>query len=323
MTGTLEDDVMLGFEGNDLLIGGGGADTLKGGPGSNTASYQTAKAGLFAGLEDTGANSGDAAGDTYVDIQNLTGSNFADTLYGDGYANMFKGGAGNDLMVGKGAGDRFLGGAGSGTVGYDADYFGVIADLMKPGRNTGTAAGDTYSSIENLAGSTYNDKLYGDDRANTLASNVYPDTPSGDDQLYGRGGNDHLKGYDGVDRLEGGAGRDILSGGTSSDVFAFAEKLTAANWDTITDFSHAEDRIDIDNAVFAGMDLGMLSAGRFKAIASATSRSGVDAGDRILYDKAHGDLYFDRDGSGHRFDREKFASVADGTALDHTDIFVF
>ena len=38
----------------------------------------------------------------------------------------------------------------------------MSADLSNPGTNTGDAAGDTYTSIENLSGSAFADRLKGD-----------------------------------------------------------------------------------------------------------------------------------------------------------------
>ena len=61
-----------------IHICGLGADVLDGGQGIDTATYYNAATGVTASL-DTGLgviNTGEAAGDTYVNIENLTGSNF-------------------------------------------------------------------------------------------------------------------------------------------------------------------------------------------------------------------------------------------------------
>lgn len=84
LTGTAGSDRLRGFAGNDKLIGNAGADILDGGDGEDTASYATAtaavKVNLVAGSE---PNTGDAAGDTYVSIENLIGSDFGDYLAGN------------------------------------------------------------------------------------------------------------------------------------------------------------------------------------------------------------------------------------------------
>ena len=62
--------------------------------GTDTASYAAAAAGIVASLAEPSVNTGDAAGDTYITIENLTGSGFADVLTGDAGANALNGGAG-------------------------------------------------------------------------------------------------------------------------------------------------------------------------------------------------------------------------------------
>ena len=291
-------DILTGLGGNDTLYGGKGADQLLGGSGVNTASYATATAGLFAGLEDANANSGDALGDTYDLIQNLTGSQFNDVLYGDAGNNVFMGLGGNDLMAGKAGADRFDGGVGIDSVSYDSTG-GVRADLLAPATNTGAAAGDSFVSIENLYGSTFSDTLCGNNLANLLAGNAFPALASGSDFLIGRGGNDTLRGYDGNDRLEGDAGVDTLSGGAGDDVFIFNAPLNAVtNRDFITDFANLagnNDRFELENSIFT-----KLGAGAAHALNPAFFRAGaaaLDANDYVVYNRATGVLSYDVNGS--------------------------
>ncbi len=113
LTGNAGANVLDGGTGNDTLIGGAGADTLIGGAGTDTASYATAAAGVVASLAAPSDNTGDAAGDTYITIENLTGSGFADVLTGDAGANALNGGAGDDLLIGGAGADALTGGAGT------------------------------------------------------------------------------------------------------------------------------------------------------------------------------------------------------------------
>jgi len=49
---------------------------------------------------------------------------------------------------------------------------GLTIDLSNPANNTGEAAGDTYNSIENIRGSSFNDTLKGDAGANKLTGGL-------------------------------------------------------------------------------------------------------------------------------------------------------
>ncbi|MGV3548839.1 calcium-binding protein [Rhizobium sp.] len=60
--------------------------------------------------------------------------------------------------------------------------------------------------------------------------------------LVGNKVNNTLLGLGGDDRLDGGKGNDILTGGEGKDTFVFGTKY---GMDTITDFTHGEDTIDL------------------------------------------------------------------------------
>ncbi|WP_210168668.1 calcium-binding protein, partial [Methylobacterium sp. Leaf108] len=100
-------DTLQGGEGNDVLLGGSGPDRLEGGAGLDTASYAGAAAvepatglGLVISLADQSVNTGEATGDTYVEVENLIGSGFADQITGDASDNRLEGGAGADTLSG-------------------------------------------------------------------------------------------------------------------------------------------------------------------------------------------------------------------------------
>ncbi|MCJ8051917.1 hypothetical protein GB928_002930 [Shinella curvata] len=196
LLGTDAADHIKGLDGNDKLIGGKGADRLNGGEGRDAAAYSNATAGVVASLAKPSSNTGDAAGDIYISIENLTGSIFADKLIGDGSVNTLNGGRGNDTLIGGAGADRLIGGSGADTASYSNATRGVVANLADASSNTRDADGDTYSSIENLTGSKFADKLLGNGSANTLN---------------GGKGNDTLTGGGGADRLIGGSGTDTAS----------------------------------------------------------------------------------------------------------------
>jgi Ca2+-binding RTX toxin-like protein len=178
LAGSRFDDVLTGDAKDNALRGHGGADRLDGGAGFDFASYFASPAGLTVSLANAALNTGEAAGDTYVSIEGLTGSAFDDVLVGNSASN---------TLIGGGGADQLDGGAGFDYAAYNLSTVGLTASLANPANNTGEAAGDSYTSIEGLIGSSFDDVLTGD------------------------GADNWLRGNGGSDRLEGGAGFDFAS----------------------------------------------------------------------------------------------------------------
>lgn len=205
------DDVLDGGAGNDLLDGGAGADRLVGAAGIDTASYASALAAVTADLGG-GPGAGDAAGDTFSDIENVIGSGLADTLTGTTGANRLSGGAGDDRLDGGGGLDWLVGGSGADRLvgdgndgaSYAGSAAGVTVDLAAQTASGAEADGDVLSGIARVEGSAHGDTLLGDAAANLLLGR------NGSDVIDGAGGNDVIRGGAGADELEGGAGVDTL-----------------------------------------------------------------------------------------------------------------
>ena len=132
LSGGGRNDVLSGAAGNDTLNGGAGADRLDGGVGTDTASYAGATAGVTANLANAAANTRDAKGDVYVSIEYLTGTSYADKLYGNAGANALSGGSGDDLLSGGAGKDILYGGLGAdsltGGAGADTFVFKALSD---------------------------------------------------------------------------------------------------------------------------------------------------------------------------------------------------
>jgi len=163
---------------------------------------------------------------------------------------------------------------------------------------------------DRITGSRFNDSLDGGAGNDRLRGGA------GNDDITGGAGNDRLHGCAGDDVLNGGAGHDRLYGGAGSDTFVFDSALVQANHDRILDFSSAEDVIQLDGAVFAGLAAGALDAGAF-----VIGKSAIDESDRIIYNKASGNLLYDADGAGGAA-AVKFAALSHGTTLAAGDFFV-
>lgn len=252
--GTSGDDEIQGSAGDDILRGLAGADAMDGGAGTDAVSYEDSRGSLRVDLMYPHINTNVAAGDTYESIENLIGSQGFDNLRGTLGDNLIVGGRNVDYIFGRRGNDTLEGGIGDdvlfGGVGQDVLIGGehrdraqysesltaIIADLAVPGNNTGEAAGDSYSGIEDLAGGYYADQLRGDRYDNRLFGR------EGADRLLGRDGDDYLNGGAHGDWLDGEAGNDVLRGGTHADTFVFNE-----GQDRIEDFNFTHlDRIALD-----------------------------------------------------------------------------
>jgi Ca2+-binding RTX toxin-like protein len=109
-------DTLIGGNNDDILDGGASGDRLDGGVGLDAASYQSSAAGVRVDLANPAAGTGDAAGDVFVSIENLVGSNFGDVLKGNSAANLLVGGQGNDVLAAGGNADRLKGSEGDDTL---------------------------------------------------------------------------------------------------------------------------------------------------------------------------------------------------------------
>jgi Ca2+-binding RTX toxin-like protein len=135
-------DTLLGGFGADILNGGADGDFLDGGEGANdTADYSDSLLAVSVALNSGICLGGDAQGDTLSRIENVTGSEQADTLTGNAVKNILTGGGGADILTGGGGDDALRGGDGEdrldGGVGNDnltggsgVDTF-VLAELSR------------------------------------------------------------------------------------------------------------------------------------------------------------------------------------------------
>lgn len=256
LNGGLGNDMLIGGAGDDILEGGGGSDVLDGGDGIDTASFGTSVNRVSVNLLNDTNSSGHAAGDTYISIENLIGSDFGDVLVGDRGDNVIDGGNGRDVLSGFVGDDTLLGGAGRDILtggtgadtidgGADRDMLryagsreGVSVDLGAGTASGGDAEGDIISNIETLFGSTHADTLTGD------AANNF---------IFGSGGDDTLDGAGGIDKLFGGAGADTFVFG-AGDRFAY-----------VTDWEDDIDSLDLSQYGFSSVADAMANMNQFGA----------------------------------------------------------
>jgi Ca2+-binding RTX toxin-like protein len=224
--------VLDGGAGNDTINIGSTSQTsdeyvnisaLKGGDGTDTI-YISGPVGLVGttfNAEATGCETlrieggivgivADSA-DNFYDLSSFTmaganglillGMGGNDTLYGGSLDDIIVGDdsvttvAGNDTIRGGAGNDALDGGLGIDTVDYGDATSGVAIDLAYADwQEVGGGLGiDMLAGFENLAGSAYDDFLFGNADANTIRGGA------GNDVLSGGGGNDVLNGGDGID----------------------------------------------------------------------------------------------------------------------------
>jgi Ca2+-binding RTX toxin-like protein len=284
--GNAGDDQLFGYAGHDAFFGGEGADAFHGGDGFDNANYSDVATGLIIDMTNSANSTGEAAGDTFDSIEMISGSQFNDTITGNDDTNWLFGNDGDDMLIGGGGhdalfggtgADALIGGAGVDNAQYSQSSSGVTVDLVNSSSNAGEAAGDTYSSIEMVSGSHFNDNIYGDNNRNFLYAN------RGNDAIDGRGGND---------TISGGDGNDIMTGGLGADTFVWASDDTGI--DTILDFENDVDRLDfrflgfsteaevLTLASAAGNDLQVDFGSGNSIILSNFSFAEFDSGDFII-----------------------------------------
>ncbi len=165
----------------------------------------------------------------------------------------------------------------------------------------------------------FSNALAGADRIQGSNENDVLEGFAGHDTILGRRGNDVLLGGSGNDRLAGGIGSDRLSGGEGNDTFVFDTKIAVpGSIDKITDYSSKYDSFQLENSVFVGLKGKTIAPDQFKDV----SKGDADANDRILYDRSQGNLFYDRDGSGEKYEIVKFAEVTDNTRLNALDFLI-
>ncbi|MFJ4195794.1 calcium-binding protein, partial [Pseudomonas sp. NPDC089534] len=206
-------EAVRGSNYNDIFYGAASAMGLDGAGGQDLVSYELSDSAVTIDLT-TGANAGDAAGDTYVNIELFQGSGFNDTLSGSRLADTFIGGAGADTIDGR---------EGQDSVWYITSATGVTVNLQTNVNQGGDAEGDVLRNIERVVGSHFNDSLTGDAGVNYLEGGL------GNDVIYGGDGNDYL--YGGLvsqigpftlDGLTNGPQADVIYGGNGNDTIVTA-----------------------------------------------------------------------------------------------------
>ncbi|MGQ0532840.1 MAG: calcium-binding protein [Caulobacteraceae bacterium] len=314
-------DVLIGNNVANWMWSHGGADDIRGNAGDDTfwipqADGATVNGGQgvdvisFRGRVDTGG--ADTGGITYTigngtvdtgrglvtsqSIEGAEGSEYDDTISGNGQDNLLSGFTGNDTVNGAGGDDLIYGDHSIREVGENP----LAYDYGDPSFAFG------------------NDTLNGG---------------GGDDAIYGNAGDDALNGGAGEDTLVGGAGADNITGGGGDDqfVYASASESSSTTFDTIVSGAwNNGDIFDLPTAVtsYATLAGGTLDAATFDADLGAAMSAILSPGRAVLYTPSAGSyagqrfLVVDGDGVNGYTAGADFVFLMQGSAGSFTHLGV-
>ncbi|MBR8832964.1 MAG: hypothetical protein DSM106950_02685 [Stigonema ocellatum SAG 48.90 = DSM 106950] len=360
--GGLGNDTLLGGLGNDYLDGGDGNDTLNGGDGNDRLVGSAGTDYLIGGNgKDIADYSSFGQGITLQFVYDYTPTDSSSVVFQATPAlRVAKNGGSTQPILSRGftiiTGDTLesvetiIGAVGQNNAinfsftnpGFDRGGFApstsapaITVDLAAQKLTYGTTS-LTIKNFSNVIGSTGNDTLLGDDKANVL------DGFTGSNVLNGRGGNDILNTFEN-DILTGGDGADqfnlnaigkVLSGRA---LFRF-EGITAS---TITDFTPGVDTLSVANSnssgqsIPVGQDSGLdyigfrpygaspLAAGRLAAEHFLVLGSGsATTQTQFTYDGTTGNLFYVGSKGNPFGDLVKVATLQGAPALTANDILV-
>ncbi|MBL4720159.1 MAG: hypothetical protein JKY20_03380, partial [Alphaproteobacteria bacterium] len=282
-------DVLIGDANDNELIGGLGADFLDGGAGIDEADFASFTAGGVTANLTTGIAIDQTGGvDTLVNIENLAGTDFNDTLTGDAGANTINSRNGNDLIIGSAGNDALIGGTGGGFT--QIDYSAGSAPLtvnLGVFNSLGTATSAEFGA-DTLQ---FTDKIFGGDGNDVFTAGTLHVGSSGSD----------------FNEFEGMGGNDVITG----------------NGNTRVSYQRATAGVTVDfGATGTGTALGDASVGS-DTLLGVTQVRGSDFDDTLLgSDTAAFEQFRGRggndfiDGGGGSSDEVRYSSASTGITVD-------
>ncbi len=255
----------------------------------------------------------------------ITGTLVGDEIDGGSGTDQLSGGEGDDVFVIRNAeasSDLISGGGGTDTIRVAADSSTVTLARLTVDAEVFEGAGQKINgtSLANLLDFSTFSAVSGIRSISGLAGNDTLIGSLADDAIDGGIGNDTVTGGGGDDTITGGAGNDLLGGGSGADVFVFDQAPSRTrNYDVISDFETGQDRLMFNTAIFAALSPAadaLIDASQFRLGAAAG-----DADDRLIYNQASGDLFYDADGVGV-IAQIQFARLIGAPGLEASDILV-
>jgi len=165
----------------------------------------------------SGTAGNDVMDASFVDINGVTQSDLGQVIdAGDGNNRVYDG-AGDDIVLAGSGKDQFFAGAGADSydggggrndvVDYRLSTEGLIINAIDGSASTGIAAGDTFTNVEKIYGTEFDDVITLGNGVNTARGG------QGNDIIFDSDARDFMTGADGVDTFVFGAGdgqRDVI-----------------------------------------------------------------------------------------------------------------
>ena len=208
VSGSSQDDAILGTEKAELIIGFDGRDTLRGGGGDDVIRGDERNDLLYGGEGN----------------DSLSGGLDQDTLYGGNGHDVLFGGAGHDMLYGEAGNDKLAGNAGR--------------DLLRGGAGNDSLYGGEDDDI--LLGGAGSDNLFGRDGDDLLVAGGDGSKDAGVNRVDGGEGDDTLVGAEGQSTS--------MTGGKGADQFVGVQKgeILISDFDTKSDLLDLRGLIDQD-----------------------------------------------------------------------------
>jgi Ca2+-binding RTX toxin-like protein len=259
ITGTDKKDKITGGNLNDFLNGGAGNDVINGGDGNDV----------------------------------LNGGTGNDTLNGENGNDVINGGEGNDIITGGKGKDNLNGGEGNDTISG-----GAGDDIISAGSGDDTILiTNTDDGRDYINGENGNDTLdftalttgVNIDLSNNGSQTVIPTLVLSVVNL------ENIKGGSGDDKIAGNAQNNTLAGGAGRDTFVFGNNrtrlLSGLGVDTITDFTTADDKIQLSKSTFSILNTTTgLTADKFSTV--TTDLAAENSSGSIIYNSSNGKLFY-------------------------------
>lgn len=272
--GLAGDDILIGGSGNDTFWFDGddvlGTDTVTGNGGMDLLDFTSTSSAEVVNVDlDVHVARVTVAGKLTLiltdDIENASGGDGNDFLYGNSVGNVLLGGPGNDWLEGRGGNERYVFNTdlpwGDETVveniltpGYDMiDFSGTMAlsinlNLSILGSfqavNSNLDLRIIGEGVEEVRGGAQNDIIRGNGNNNVLR---------------GGPGNDLLDGKSGDDLLDGGSGNDDLNGGEGNEVVGDVISETGNFNFTLTNTSLTRSSGEVD--ILDNLEVAILAGG--------------------------------------------------------------